>query len=194
MMTRLLTLLLVLLAGAAALPAATYTVDEVPDVHRADRTRFVADPDGYVDAASRAAIDATLADIRSRTTAEPMVAVVGSIPSDTDIDTYATELFERWGLGKQDRDNGLLIVVAVDDRRMAIRPGYGLEGVLPDIVCGRIIRETLAPAFRRGDYGAGLAEATSQIARILTDPAYAEEIRSAERDTDTAGGDRKSVV
>ncbi len=90
MMTRLLTLLLVLLAGAAALPAATYTVDEVPDVHRADRTRFVADPDGYVDAASRAAIDATLADIRSRTTAEPMVAVVGSIPSDTDIDTYAT--------------------------------------------------------------------------------------------------------
>ncbi len=188
MMTRLLTLLLVLLAGAAALPAGTYTVDEVPDVHRADRTRFVADPDGYVDAASRAAIDATLADIRSRTTAEPMVAVVGSIPSDTDIDTYATELFERWGLGKQDRDNGLLIVVAVDDRRMAIRPGYGLEGVLPDIVCGRIIRETLAPAFRRGDYGAGLAEATSQIARILTDPAYAEEIRSAERDTDTAGG------
>lgn len=79
-------------------------------------------------------------------------------------------------------------MVAVDDRRMAIRPGYGLEGVLPDIVCGRIIRETLAPAFRRGDYGAGLAEATSQIARILTDPAYAEEIRSAERDTDTAGG------
>lgn len=189
-MTRLATILIALLT-ALSLHAATYAAVEVPNVHKADRTQFVADPDGFLSAADRAVLNERLAYIRQNTTAEPMVAIVGSIPSDTDIDTYATELFSEWGLGKADKDNGLLIVVAVDDRRMTIRTGYGLEGVLPDIVCGRIIREQMRPAFQESDYGSGLIAAVQQINRILTDPEYAQEIRSSQPDADSAPqGDR----
>lgn len=184
-MLRLRFLLLALVFSLAA-AAATYAPADVPDVHRADRTAYVADPDGYVTPGDRTILNQLLANIRRTTSAEPMVVVVGDIPSDTDIGTYATELFSLWGLGKDDKDNGLLIVVAVDARKMAIRTGYGLEGVLPDITCGRIIRDTMRPEFQKGRYGAGLIAATRQINKILTDPQYAEELASARPDTDDA--------
>lgn len=187
MTRRLASILAFVLAVALGTAAAVYDVADVPDVHRADRTQFVADPDGYIPAAQRDSLNAMLSRVRSTTSVEPMIAVVGAIPADTDIDTYATDLFSRWGLGKADKDNGLLIVVAVDSRKVAIRTGYGVEGVLPDITCGRIIRNTLRPAFRSGDYGGGLIAATAQISRILTDPEYAAELRSGQADADSRG-------
>lgn len=181
------TLFFVFLTAWLSAAAAVYDVDRVPNVHVQDRTRYVADPDHYITTVERASLDARLDSIRRATTVEPMIAVVGDIPDDTDIDTYATELFGAWGLGKKDKDNGLLIVVAVEPHKVAIRTGYGLEGVMPDITCGRIIREDLAPAFRRGAYGRGLLAATDRIERILTDPEYAAELRSAQPDADDAG-------
>lgn len=185
-MTRFLTIIAIIAMTATA-HGATYAPADVPDVHRADRTAFVADPDGYISTQDTDTLNRLLSDIRRSTSAEPMVAIVGGIPSDTDIDTYATDLFELWGLGKADKDNGLLIVVSVDDRKVAIRTGYGLEGVLPDITCGRIIRDTLRPQFSRGSYGEGLTAAVRQINNILTDPEYAAEIASTLPDTDTSG-------
>lgn len=185
---RFITILCAAVLWAFAAGARTYAVDEVPDVHRADRSAFVADPDRYISDADMTVLNGLLENVRRSTSVEPMIAVVGAIPDDTDIDTYATGLFDRWGLGKDDKDNGLLIVVAVDNRRMAIRTGYGLEGVLPDITCGRIIRDTLRPAFRTEHYGAGLIAATRQISKILTDPAYAEELASERHDADDAAG------
>ncbi len=173
------------LLSAITSAARSYTPAEVPNVHVADRSQYVADPDGYLDAAAVARLNATLDSIRRSTSAEPMIAVIGDM-TDNDIDNFATELFGQWGLGKSDKDNGLLILVAMEPRKVAIRTGYGLEGVLPDITCGRIIREDITPAFRRGAYGAGLIAAADRIRHILTDPAYAEEIRSAESDADFA--------
>ncbi|MDO4320359.1 MAG: TPM domain-containing protein [Bacteroidales bacterium] len=178
--------LAVLMAVVAAV-ARSYTPAEVPDVHRADRRVYVADPDGYLDAASKARLNAMLDSVRRSTSVEPMVVVIGDM-TDNDIDYFTTELFGLWGIGKSDKDNGLLIVAAMEPRKVAIRTGYGLEGVLPDITCGRIIRETIRPAFRAGNYGAGLVSAVSQIDRVITDPAYADELRSSERDTDLDGG------
>lgn len=181
-----------LLAFVMAVSAASYTPAEVPNVHVADRTRYVADPDGYLDAASVRRLDAMLDSVRRSTTVEPMVVVVGDM-TDNDIDNFATELFGLWGLGKGDKDNGLLILAAMEPRKVAIRTGYGLEGVLPDIVCGRIIRDVIRPAFRNGEYGPGLVAAVGQIDRVLTDPGYADELRSGERDADdgpaATGGD-----
>ena len=132
-MKQLLVLLTLLLLPVVAM-AATYTVDQVPNVHVADSTRFVSDPDGILSPEDLSRADAIMRDIRRQTSAEAVVVVVGDIEGG-DIDAFATDLFTKWGLGKSDVDNGLLILVAKDLRRAAIRPGYGLEGVVPDMVC-----------------------------------------------------------
>lgn len=185
-MTRI-ALVLTAMLMALTTAARSYIPAEVPDVHRADRTQYVADPDSYLDEVSVARMNVMLDSIRRTTTVEPMVVVIGDM-TDNDIDNFATELFGHWGLGKSDKDNGVLIVAAMEPRKIAIRTGYGVEGVLPDISCGRIIRETIAPAFRRGEYGPGLVAAVSQIKSALTDPEYAAELASGERDVDERGG------
>lgn len=176
-------MLLPLLRSAATV----YTVDDVPDVHRTDRTDFVADPGNVLSPNDRGELNRIMQGMRKGLTVEPMVVVIDSIASDTDIDTFATELFERWGMGKADRDNGLLVLVSTGARKVTIRTGYGLEGALPDITCGRIIREYMLPAFSEGNYGPGLTGAMAQIFQVLTDPAVAEEMRSEQPDADETG-------
>ena len=91
-----------------------------------------------------------------------MFVIVENIDPE-DIDEFATGLFSKWGLGKGDTDNGLLVLVARDMRRAVIRTGYGLEGVMPDIVCSGILKNRMFPDFRRGDYGAGLVSAAEAV-------------------------------
>ena len=79
------------------------------------------------------------------------------------MEDYATALFNAWGIGKKDRDNGVLILVAVEDRAMRIEVGYGLEGVLPDGLAGSVIRQSFLPRFRDDDYRAGILEGTARI-------------------------------
>ena len=78
---------------------------------------------------------------------------------------------EKWQLGEADTDDGLLILVAVNDRDIYIQSGYGLEGVLPDSALNRIIREDITPLFKQEDYGAGLIAGLSKIQqRLEADP------------------------
>lgn len=160
---------------------ATYSVDEIPNVQLADSTAYVSDPDNILTPAVRAELNAALMHLRRATSAEAVVVIVDDIDGG-DIDTFATDLFTKWGLGKSDVDNGLLILVAKDLRRAAIRPGYGLEGVLPDIVCANILKHKMFPRFKEGDYGAGLTDAVTAVNTILTDPDAAAEIRSGMAD------------
>ena len=184
MIKRLISLLPALLIAALA-SGTTYTPESVPNVQATDSTRCVSNPDGILSQATVSRLDATLRDIRHRTTAEAVVVAIDDI-EDGDIDGFATDLFELWGVGKDDKDNGLLVLIVKDIRRAAIRPGYGLEGVLPDITCGMILRNDMFPAFREGDYDAGTIAAVNTIYTILTDPAAAEEIRSAAEDYNAA--------
>lgn len=175
-MTRFIYPLLLMLLCAFPLPARE--VKDVPNVQLADSTRFVSDPDGILSTATVSALDATLGHLRRSSTAEMAVALVENMPEGTDIDTYATELFEAWGVGKKDNDNGLLLVVARGDRKAAIRTGYGMEGVVPDVIAGRVLRNRMFPAFREGDFDGGVAAAVDELARIITDPKYAAELKS----------------
>lgn len=177
---------LIIFLSALTLSATTYTVEDVPNVHVADSAAYVSNPDGILSHTAVAHINSLMRQVRRTTTAEPMVVVVGDIDPQ-DIDMFATELFEHWGMGKSDMDNGLLVVVAKDIRRAAIRTGYGLEGVMPDIVCKGILTERMFPEFKQGNYDAGLVAATQAIANILTDPDAAAEFRSSEADADFAG-------
>lgn len=184
-MIRYISLLAALIVAFAA-TAATYTVDRVPNVHVADSSQYVCNPDGILSANATARINSLMRQVRRTTSAEPMVVIIDNIEPE-DIDGFANELFQKWGLGKSDMDNGLLLLVAKDMRRAVIRTGYGLEGVMPDIVCRGILDNRMFPAFKRGDFDGGMLSAAGAIASILTDPDAAAEFRSSEADADFGG-------
>ena len=72
------------------------------------------------------------------------------------IEEYSLRVAEEWGIGRSGVDDGVVLVVALDDRRMRFEVGYGLEGAVPDALARRIIAETIAPRFYEGDYAGGL--------------------------------------
>lgn len=89
---------------------------------------------------------------------------------------FAMRTAEAWKLGSAKQDNGLLIAVAVNDRRLHIATGYGLEGVIPDIIASRIIRDQITPYFKAGQYGQGLISGVTEIERIVNlDPEIAQQ-------------------
>lgn len=177
MNSRLLSLITALMLALAGAHATVYTVDNVPDVQRADSTRFVSDPDGILSPSARQRIDSTLLSLRRRTTAQVAVVMLDSIDTDDD-SGFATALFDKWKVGQSDVDNGLIILVVPSLHAAQIRTGYGLEGVLPDAVCNRILRGIMFPAFRENDYDAGVLGAVAAVDNILSDPDNREEILS----------------
>jgi uncharacterized protein len=92
------------------------------------------------------------------------VLIVPSLQGEP-IEDYTIRVVESWQLGKKGTDDGVLLFVAVEDRKIRIEVGYGLEGDLPDVLVGRIIREVMAPAFRQGDLGFGVSRAISAISK-----------------------------
>nr|7TBR_A Chain A, TPM_phosphatase domain-containing protein [Rhodothermus marinus SG0.5JP17-172] len=76
---------------------------------------------------------------------------------------YAVELGRRWGVGQKEYDNGVVILVAREEREVFIATGYGLEGAIPDALAGRIVRDIIVPRFRRGDFYGGLSAAVDAI-------------------------------
>ena len=180
--------LIMFAASAAGVVSAAnvYTLAQVPNVHLQDSTRFLSNPDGIISADAQQRIDARLRSLMSGTTAEVVVVAVDDIDADSDIDDFATALFRQWGIGKKDNDNGLLMLIVKDRREVVIRTGYGLEGILPDGVCGSIIRSEITPRFRQGDFDGGVTGAVDAIARIITSPESRDEVLS--RQANNAAG------
>jgi len=100
------------------------------------------------------------------------VVTVDAIVGDT-IENYANKLFQEWGIGNKEHDNGLLILVSVADREVRIEVGYGLEGTVTDLQSGNIIRKVMIPAFKEGDYDAGVTGAVQAVSDIITGSADA---------------------
>ena len=157
--------------------AVDYTVETIPNVHVADKTQYVTNPDGILSVGAVSYINKSLDDIWQKTTSEVVLVAVNSI-GENEINDFATALFGHWGIGKQDKDNGVLVMLVKDQRRAVIRTGYGTEGLLPDIICGRIIHDVMIPYFRKGDYDSGLMAAVNNINHIMTTPGATEELMS----------------
>ncbi len=191
-MKRLISYILTVVVALSA-AAGVYKVNDLPNVQLADHTKHLVNPDGIVSPAGQARIDSLLLDARRKTSAEIVAVIVDDIDPDTDIDTYATELFTRWGIGKSDKDNGILLLVAKDRRKAVIRTGYGAEGVMPDIISGRILYDTMFPLFKAGDYEGGLIAGTEQIYNVVTDPAAREELMSDQADKRASGSDGDTI-
>ncbi|MDE6490538.1 MAG: TPM domain-containing protein, partial [Muribaculaceae bacterium] len=114
-------LLTVLTAGAA------YTVKQIPNVHLSSRTRYVSNPDGILSDAAVERLDTMLSRVWNTSSAEVVVVAVDDIDPDSDIQEFATDLFMEWGIGKKDKDNGLLVLIVKNQRQAVIRTGYGIE-------------------------------------------------------------------
>lgn len=154
-----------------------HSVESVPNVHVADRTKYVSNPDGVLSPAAEAELNGMLSKAWATTTAEPVVVALADIDTD-DVDGFATKLFEKWGIGKSDKGNGILMLIVRDKRKAVIRTGYGAEGVMPDIIAGRILREDMFPRFKEGDYDGGTIAATRRLTDIISNPEAAEELKS----------------
>lgn len=184
---------LILALTATAACFAAYKVDDIPNVHLENRTRYVTNPDGILSPAAQAQADSIISAIWQTSTAEVVAVVIDDFDGN-DIDTFATELFTKWGIGKNDKSNGVLLLVAKDRRKAVIRTGYGVEGVLPDVVAGRILRGQMFPRFQRGDFDGGVITTLSSILRILNDPDAVDEVVSQQKnDAGATEGDGKDL-
>jgi uncharacterized protein len=113
------------------------------------------------------------------------VAIIKSV-GDYDIAEYATQLGRKWAVGQKGKNNGIIILVAIDQHKIAIEVGYGLEGALPDVIAKEIIENDMRPAFRQNDYYGGLNTATDDIIKY-TKGEYKADAKPAS-DSNTGGG------
>jgi uncharacterized protein len=119
------------------------------------------------------------------TTSNEIAIVIIRSTGPYDIGQYAAELGEKWGVGKGGKDNGILILAAIEDRNVNISTGYGLEGAVTDAASRRIIQNYIIPNFRTEDYYAGLDEATSIIIGLAAGEFSADQISGRSSGTKT---------
>jgi uncharacterized protein len=158
-----------LLGGCLVLAAAARAgpLDQIPNPRVRDGT-WVADTAGALRPATVARLNASLDDFERTTGGEMAVVVVASLDG-LSVEEATVQLFERWGIGKREQDNGLLFLWSTGDRRVRVEVGYGLEGVLPDGKVGAILDAYVIPRFRAGEFDAGVVAGVEAILAAARD-------------------------
>jgi uncharacterized protein len=159
MRTRLCLGILALFAGAIVAPAAE-TIPPKPD-------RYFNDYAGVVSVEAAQRFNEQLAQFERETSNQIIVAIWRTMPSQSSIEDFTQRTFQAWQVGQKGRNNGAVFFVFVDDHRMRIQTGYGLEGALPDITCNEIIRDAVAPRFRAKDFEGGFAAGIDLIFKAI---------------------------
>lgn len=127
---------------------------------------YVNDFAGVLDPTAHRRLEARLSAYEQETTNQIAIALFPSLEGRT-IDEVGVKLFEEWKIGKRGKDNGILIVVGLKERRVRIDVGYGLEGKVPDAQTGRIIREMIAPSFQQDRYAEGVERAVEELIALI---------------------------
>ncbi len=128
---------------------------------------YVVDLAGIIRDDIEAQINRYLLELEKKTTAQVVILTIKSLDGE-DIEGFSLRIAERWRLGEREKDNGLLITIALNDRAYRFEVGYGLEAILPDSLVGSIGRQYLIPYFRKGDYNTGILNATVEIIKIIS--------------------------
>ena len=126
----------------------------------------VTDLTGTLDTARRQGLEQRLAALEQRKGAQVAVLIVPTTAPDT-IEQFATRVFDAWKLGRKATDDGVLLIMAKNDRTLRIEVGYGLEGAIPDAMAGRIIREQIVPRLQAGDYAGGIEAGVAAIEKLV---------------------------
>jgi uncharacterized protein len=146
---------LTIVAIAASQAVIAHAAADSSDVVIPDYQGYVTDLAGVMDESSRAKLESFLDQVQKKTGSQFAVLTVKTTAPVT-AEEYKVKVFERWKIGEKGKDNGLLMLVAIDERAVRFETGYGLEGVLPDGLQSRIFRNEMAPRFRVGDYSGGI--------------------------------------
>lgn len=174
------------LRWAAALAAACAWVSLVLAYAFPPLTGRVVDQANIIPPAVADSITAKLSALEAKSGIQLVVATVKSLGGD-EIEPYANALFRAWGLGEKQKNNGVLLLVAPNERRVRIEVGYGLEGTLTDALSKIIITNAMAPRFKSGDYGGGIERGVDDIITVLTTDSAEwgkrPELRIVHRDT-----------
>ncbi|HBM45519.1 MAG: hypothetical protein UU10_C0035G0006 [Parcubacteria group bacterium GW2011_GWF1_40_6] len=123
---------------------------------------FVLDNAGVLSAEQKTLLETKLSEFEKSSSNEIAVAIIPNFDGDY-IENFAVKLFEDWKIGKADKDNGILILIAIEDREMRIEVGYGLEGALTDSQAYWIINNSMKPWFQKGSYYLGINDAIEKI-------------------------------
>jgi uncharacterized membrane protein YgcG len=150
-----------------AMPSFAFAYNDAKELPRPERWVRVTDPQGYLSEGERKSIDKLLKDHRVETGDQIAVVIVNKIEKLTPKE-FAVKLFANWQIGEKEKDNGLLILMAINNRRIEYEVGYGLEAVLPDVMCKSIQEDFMLPEFKRGNYFAGLHAGVSETIRLLS--------------------------
>jgi uncharacterized protein len=147
--------------------ALLYTALAVFAVNYPTLTGRIVDQANIIPVDTRSAIEPKLADLEAKSGIQFVVATVASLECQ-EIEPYANELFRSWKLGEKIKNNGVLLLVAPNERRVRIEVGYGLEGTLTDALSKVIITNAITPRFKAGDFSGGISRGVDDIITVLT--------------------------
>lgn len=136
------------------------------DVKLPSPSGFINDFAGILTAQEKQNLLSVSEKLKQETGAELAIAIVKTTsPLDTKL--YAVKLFEKWGIGEKGKDNGVLVLLAMEEKRIEIEVGYGLEGILPDGLVGEILDNYAVPYFKKGEFSNGLYQTSTAIAKVI---------------------------
>jgi uncharacterized protein len=148
------------------LPSLALRVEDVPNPRQVSGG-WVTDMAGILNENTQAQINQMISDLEAKNGTEIAVVTVPTTSPAPSPKSFATELFNHWGIGKAGQDNGVLFLISVGDRRVEIETGYGVEGILPDAKVGNIINSRIIPEFKKGDFAAGTLAGTRALVVVL---------------------------
>ena len=151
----------------AAFVALLATKSQAAEVIPPKPDRYFNDYAGVVSKTAALRFNEELAQFERETSDQVVVAIFPKMQSDSDIADYTQRVAQAWGVGQKERRNGVVLFVFVQDRRMFIQVGYGLEGALPDITAFDITEHKMKPRFRNGDYEGGIAIGIDSIFKAI---------------------------
>lgn len=126
-------------------------------------TRYISDRAFALDEETTARLNTRLEDFERETSNQLVVAIFANLPDQAEIAQYSTQVFRAWKVGQADKDNGVVLFIFKDSRKLFIATGRGLEGALPDVLCKQIIENEIVPRFKAGDFSGGIDSGVTAI-------------------------------
>jgi|DewCreStandDraft_4_1066084.scaffolds.fasta_scaffold88626_1 uncharacterized protein len=137
------------------------------DINSLSPSGWVNDYASLLTPAEKYKIELLISEFENKTGNEIAVVIIKSL-EDNNLEDFTNRLFEKWGVGKKGKDNGIMLLIALQERKIRIEVGYGLEPIINDALAGEIIRNNIAPFFRNQQYADGIYSGVYEIAKIIS--------------------------
>ncbi len=182
--------LLVFVCSLALFSSAIFAAESMPIPSRGQD--YVNDFAKLLDNSDKLIITKFAVELEKKTTAQIAVVTIKTTQPET-IEGFSVRLFDKWKIGQKGKDNGVLLLMAVDDRKAWITTGYGMEGAIPDIIANKIVQDVMIPYFKRGQYSKGVTNGAIAIISLVAKE-YDIEITGQETQVYQAVHRKKSVL